>query len=559
MSLLRIDRTYHNVKRLRQVATVLIRYGLGDMVSSLKVDYYLAWIKRVVARRKPPLPVAALTRPMRVRLALQELGPTFIKLGQMLSSRPDVIPAEYASELAKLLDQVAPVAVAQVKKRIEAELGRPVSELFAMFGQEPIAAASVAQVHPAKLKSGEEVVVKVIRPGIEAVIDTDIAILGEIARLVARHLPEAEVFDPEGVVEEFSRSIRKELDLVKEGRVIERFAANFAEDEWLCIPKVYWDFCSQKVLTLQRFEGPKLSELDFGKLDIADRKLIAQRGATAILKQVLVHGLFHADPHPANIFILDGNKLGLVDYGIVGRIDVQTKKLITDLLVAIIRNDAPRAAETILQWSPPRIRIDRRAFVRDVMEMADIYVGRKLKEVPIASVFNDVVQLMTRYRIGFPRDLVLLSKALVTVEGIGRRLDPDFNMVEHATPFVQELLHKRFGPSAVAKGTLSALGSYARLFSALPEDILALLRAFKESQLEVGFVHKGLEGFTSRMEKVGYRLTLGLIISAMIIGSSLLAVIASRHEMFGLPLFSVIGFLGAIALAIVLLVSVLRS
>ena len=321
MSILRIDRTYHNIQRLRQVVTILVKYGLGELVSSLRIDYYLAWMKRLVTRHKPPKEVLSLTRPMRVRMAMEELGPTFVKLGQMLSTRQDVIPPAYIQELTRLLDEVAPVSVDEIKKRVESELKRPIKEIFSRFSEEPLASASIAQVHTASLVSGEDVVVKVVRPGIESVIRTDLDILAELAQLIEKHFPEAAVFEPVALIDEFSRSINKEVDLAREGRIMDRFAANFEGDETIHIPKVYWGYCSRKVLTQERLVGQKLSGIDFDELPTSVRKTIARNGAAIILKQILSYGLFHADPHPGNMFLLPGNRLGLVDYGIVGRTD----------------------------------------------------------------------------------------------------------------------------------------------------------------------------------------------------------------------------------------------
>ncbi len=559
MSILRIDRTYHNIRRLRQVVTILVKYGLGELVSSLRIDYYLAWLKRLVTRRKPPKEVSSLTRPMRVRMAMEELGPTFVKLGQMLSTRQDVVPPAYTQELTRLLDEVAPVSVEKIKMRVESELSRPIKEMFSSFSEEPFASASIAQVHTARLISGEDVVVKVVRPGIESVIRTDLDILAELARLLERHFPEAAVFDPVALVDEFSRSLNKEVDLAREGRIMDRFAANFEGDETIHVPKVYWGYCSQKVLTQERLMGRKLSGVDFDELSMSVRKAMARNGAAIILKQILSYGLFHADPHPGNMFLLPGNKLGLVDYGIVGRTDVATRTMIAEVLVALSQGRPEKVADILLESQPPMPSFDRSGFVRDTMELCDLYVGITLKSVMVTALFSDLVQTMQRHGIRFPKDLMLLSKALVTIEGFGRRLDPDFNMIEFARPFVEKFVHERLGPAQMAKTAWETLRSYVKLSRTLPRDVSAILSRLKESQMEIGFVHKGLENFSSRLEKVGYRLTLGMIISALIIGSSYLASVEIHSQMSALFLYSFIGFLLAIVLAIILLLSFRRS
>jgi len=559
MSILRIDRSYQNIRRLRQVVTILVKYGLGDLALSLRIDRYWGWMKRIVTRRKAPKEVASHTRPIRMRMAMEELGPTFVKLGQVLSTRPDLVPAAYARELTKLLDEVAPVGGESIRARVEAELKRPIKEMFEVFSQEAFASASIAQVHSARLVSGEEVVVKVVRPGVERVIETDLAILREIARLVAKHFPESELMDPVGLVDEFSISISKEVDLGREGCIMQRFASNFEDDDTIHVPDVYWDYCSKGVLTQERLMGRKLSGIDFEDLSMDVRRELARKGVKIVLKQILSHGLFHADPHPGNMFLLPGNILGLVDYGMVGRTDPETRRMIAEILVAISQNRPDKIADIVLESQVPMTSFNRNAFIRDTLEMSDLYVDVPLKNVMVTSLFSDLTQIMQRHGIVFPRDLMLLSKALITIEDFGRRLDPEFNMLDFARPFVEKFVREKLGPVQMVKNAFETLGHYAKLSKTLPRDISALLNRLKESQMEIGFVHKGLEGFSSRLEKVGYRLTLGIIISALIIGSSFLASAEIGSQPSGVFLYSVLGFIAAIILAIALLFSFLKS
>ena len=435
LSFTRINRNIRSIRRYRTVLGILIKYGFGQVVEQLNINYYLELGRRIVTLGTAPKEIERLTQPVRLRLAMEELGPTFIKFGQILSTRPDLIPREYADEFRKLQDKVPSIGLEEVQNQIRKELGHPEEELFAEFAPVPIAAASIAQVHRARLHSGEEVVVKIRRPGIERVVETDLDILMGLAYLIERHIPSGDIYDPVGIVKEFRRTIKREMDFSREGHTIDRFASNFAEDPVFHVPRVFWDVTGETVLTMEFVEGIKVSDFDVLREKGYDLKAIARNGADAFLKQVLVHGLFHGDPHPGNIFILEGNTICMLDYGMVGRLSDNLKFQLVDLLVAILQQDVEGLIDQLLYSGELTDEVNTRALRRDLAEFIDDYFEIPLQEMNAGRLLGEFVEILTHYRIRFPSDLMLLAKALVTMEGLGRQLDPDFNMIGHLKPF----------------------------------------------------------------------------------------------------------------------------
>jgi ubiquinone biosynthesis protein len=442
----RMTRNIRSLRRYRQVLGVLIKYGFGHIVEQLNIQYLRRATPRVAMRN-----IGRLGGPVRLRLAMEELGPTFIKLGQLLSTRPDILPDDFIKELSKLQDTVPPVDTATIMGQIEQELGQPVAQLFAEISTEPLAAASIAQVHRGRLQSGEPVVVKVRRPGIGQIIRTDIDILMSLARLVERHLPKGEYYNPTGLVREFRRTISREMSFSREGHTIDRFRENFRNDPSVYIPMVYHDLCGETVLTMEYIDGIKVS--DFDRLIAAgyDLKVIAENGANAVLKQVLVHGFFHGDPHPGNIFVLPNNTVCFLDYGMVGRLDRELKIRVAELLSSILDRDVDRmitelvySGELIEDIRLPELRLALGNFIDDYYEIP-------LHEINAGKLLTELVELLVQYRIPFSPDLLLLAKALITIEGIGRRLDPEFNMVGHLKPFMARLMMEKSSPANLSR------------------------------------------------------------------------------------------------------------
>jgi len=555
----RINRNIRSLKRYRQVLGILIKYGFGHIVEQLNIDYYLELGKRIVSLGTASRDLDRLAPPERMRLALEELGPTFIKLGQLLSTRPDIVPSDYLEELKKLQDRVPKVETEQILAQIHLELGRPVEELFENFETAPLATASIAQVHRGTLKTGEQVVFKIRRPEIEAVIETDVDILMGLAYLVDRHLPGGEMYDPIGLVKEFRRTIYRELDFSREGRTIDRFYANFAENESVRIPSVYWEFSGRSVLTLEYLSGIKIDQVEQLQKAGYDVKEIARTGATVFLEQVFEHGFFHADPHPGNLHILPGNVICIFDYGMVGRLDDDLKLQLTELLLSVLKRDVDHIISQLLYSGELVDESNLKSLKRDLSEFIDDYYDILLQDLQVGKLLIDFIEILTEYHIKFPSNLMLLSRALIAMEGLGRQLDPSFNMVEHLQPFTEKIVKQRYSPASISKELTRTIQSYQALSKSLPKDIKEFINRVNRNKFKIDLEHRGLERLITDLDKSTNRISFSVVIAALIIGSSLIMQTDKGPILFGFPVLGLLGYTVAGFLGFGLAIAILRS
>ncbi len=561
MDILNIDRTYRNIKRYRQIIGVFISYGFGGVIEQLNIDYYLALGKNIITlNRSGRKQLVRYSNAQRFRMALEELGPTFVKLGQLISTRHDFIPPSVINELKKLQDEVPPFSFDEVVSVIESSLEVKIDEIFPEFMVEPVAAASISQVHKARLISGEEVAVKVQRPGIAATIETDIDIMMNLARLISRHVPELRLYDPVGVVKEFAKTIRKELDFNIEGRHVERFAANFRDDPNVYVPSIHWQASKREVLTMDWVDGIKIDQMEELLAAGLDPKIIAANGATLILRQVLEFGIFHGDPHPGNLMVLPGNVIAPLDFGIVGHLDEELKQMVLDLLMAIIKRDI-RQLTTILSTVGiiDEDQINMRELHADLYDFVDRYYGIPLNQLQVATLMRDFISITSHHHIRFLPDMMLLVKALVTIEGVGRSLDPEFDMISHATPFVQELLARRLSPKYLSKVTWRQLQELRNLLRMLPRETQEIVKKLSKGKLKIEFEHVGLDPLGKNLDRITNRLSFSLVVSAIIVASSLIMQTNTGYMFMGYPVLGIIGYLVAGGLGFWLAIAILRS
>ena len=555
-NLIRLGKAYRHLKRYRQIIGVMIKYGFGDILERLRIEAYLRIRPRAFSKPKGKELIKA-REAIRVRMALEELGPTFVKLGQVLSLRPDLIPWNFVKEFRKLQDEVSPLAYGEVARLIEEELGDQPKDLFNQFDPKPLASASLSQVHPGVTLEGEEVVIKVQRPQIREIVEVDVEILHDLAKLAAQQLAEFSPYDPVGIVEEFSASIHRELDFVREGRNIERFAHNFQDDPTVYVPSVFWGLTTSKVLTMERIRGIKVTQIKELREAGLDPQRIAINGAQAILKQIFEHGFFHADPHPGNIFVLRENVIAPLDYGMMGRLDQEMRGALGALLAALVNQDVKRTTKILLRMGGTQEGIDRRGFEREVDDLLNRYMGIPLSQLDMKDIFNEIFPLLSKYRLRVPSDFALMGRALVTAEGVGRELDPDFDILPLAKPYLKKLMLKRIGRWLRALQDLWE--DLNDLFTHLPGDIEQILTKTKKGELVVKFEHRGLEHLILTLDKSSNRLSFSLIIAALIIGSSLVMQLNRGPQLFGFPIFGILGFLIAGLFGLWLVVAILRS
>ncbi|MEW5804143.1 MAG: AarF/ABC1/UbiB kinase family protein [bacterium] len=560
MSISGLNQTYKNLRRFQTILNVLFKNGFGHLIERVNLQHLITAGRRVFGLKKyPELEADRISMPIRVRMVFEELGPTFIKLGQLLSLRTDLIPREFAAEFRKLQDRVPPVPFDEIKEQIESELRAPLSEVFSSVNPVPYGAASIAQVHEAVLLDGQKVMVKVQRPKIADIIDTDISILFHLAYLLDRYVPESKVYSPSDIMEEFSRSIKRELDFTIEAGSTQRFHKNFAKDRHVVIPRVYWELTTKKVLVLQRLDGIRIDRIDTMRARGWDTAKVALLGSKVFLKQILEYGFFHGDPHPGNILLLDEDVLALIDFGIVGRLDKEMKESCSAIFFSLLNKDYDRLVQEYIKIGFTSADTNIRHFRRDLTEFLDNYLDRPLKYLHIGEIFVHTTEISMKHHIRIPKDLTLLGKTLLFIESIGTELDPEISLLAISRPYAQRLLTRRLHPRRLLNETRASLLDISDLIRPLPRQLRTLIQKLIDGKLEIEFVHLGLENLIHEIDRSSNRISFGLIISALIIGSSIVLHTQIGPVFFGFPVVGIIGYLFAGVMGIWLVISILRS
>ncbi|MCF8029487.1 MAG: phosphotransferase [Desulfohalobiaceae bacterium] len=545
--------TLSRLNRFRAIVVTLIKYGFGDIIARLDLPEKLG---PFYPRKQPKEGTGTYTR---IRLALQELGPTFIKLGQLLSLRTDLIPSEMTEELSKLQDEVPAEQFSEISKQIERALGRQLSEVFSEFEEKPMAAASLAQVHGAVLRdSGELVAIKVQRPGIRQMIRNDLRIMESLAQRAHERVESLQLYNLPRVVEEIKRLLTQELDFRREGRNIRLARSNFAGDTALYLPRVHSDISTTRMLVLERIQGTKLRDaLTSWPLEV--RRDLARKWLRATLKQILEDGFFHADPHPGNFFILSKGKYSLLDWGMVGRLTPETRIKLVDLLGGVVLKDSQLVLDLLLEFTEYRSDIDMDGLHRELMDILDDYHSVPLKEINMGRLLTALTEMLRNHQMQLTMDLSVMIKAIVTSEGSARMLDPDLNVISEAAPYIRRLARQKYSPQMILRTVRSSFRNLWRMQQSLPVQINHIMDKLQRDELTIGFEHKRLEGLRRTLNQVANRLTLALVTASMIIGSSMIITTGVKPLLFGYPALGLVGYLLSGLFGCWLIVDILRK
>lgn len=559
MSLTKIPSTYRGMKRLKQIASVFIRHGFYNIISIINIP----GISKTVFKWENGgnSDINSLSTAQRIRMAFEELGPTFIKLGQMLSLEPDIIPADFVKEFKKLQDKVPSFPYEEVREIIEEEFDEKPEKIFRFLDIKPIAAASVSQVHYGNLLSGKKVAVKVQRPDIERTIQEDIKILRKIARIMEKKINNMELLNPVAIVDEFENFITKELDFTNEAANIERFANNFKDDPKICIPKVFWDYTSARVLVMEHLEGVEMDEPEKMRAAGLDPAEVANIGLTCFARQILDHGFFHADPHPGNSMAMLDGRVAIIDFGITGFIDRELMRHLANIFIGYADHDYDRIITVLINMGILTEKSDLKSFKYDLMDISEPFFGRSLDHVHVKDVFDKAISLAFKYHLRLPRELILLFKSLIGVESLGRTLNPNANVLETLKPYALQLLERSHDPKIMMSSLRHDLFNYASILKTTPDLAQKVLKNIATGKQNVNLTLNvnRLEEIEQSYIRSSNRITIGVVTGTSVLGGAW--VLASDNQVFpisipflgieSIPITTVLGFI-AFSMATVL-------
>jgi ubiquinone biosynthesis protein len=548
----------HDLGRLREIAGVLVRHGFGDIVRRLGLADALASAGHAL-HREHAADLARLDPSVQVRRSLEELGPTFVKLGQILAGRADLFGPDWIAEFQKLHSRVPALPLDALRPQLREDLGGEPERVFARFEAEAVAGASIAQVHRARLHDGTEVVVKIRRPGIREVIEADLRLLDRLAALADAEVPALKPYRPRQLVRELARSLRRELDLAAECRHAERIAANLAALPFVVVPRIHWAWTGERVNVQDHVDGIEGHRLDRLDAEGFDRPLLARRGAQAVLKMIVEDGFFHADPHPGNVYYLPGNRLALIDFGMVGRLSERRRQELLRLLLGLVEHEPQPVAEVLLEWTGDDQGIDLGQLESEIESFVDQYHGTPLAQLRLGQMLADVTAILRAHRLVLPPDLALLIKAFISLEAMGREVDPGFHMATEAMPILHQALRARWQPKALARRGWRTLAGAAGMLEQLPHDVSRLLRNARRGRLHLGLELAHLKRVGDQIARAANRLALALVIAALIVGSSIVMTVSGGPTLFGLPALGVLGFSGAVVGGLWLVRAIWRS
>lgn len=554
---MRFPRTWRHLQRYRQIIAILVKYGFTDVVEEARAGLVARFGEKFIptARRR----FIHLTRQERIRVAVEDLGPTFIKLGQVLSLRPDIIPPDISAELSKLQDQVSPLPFSQMEKVLRSELATDPSQVFKQIETAPLAAASIAQVHRAYLPNGQAVVLKIQRPGIQNLIETDLQILHDLAFILHDYIEAKYAQDPLAIVAEFNQSIHRELDFLQEGHHIQQFKTYFADDPTIRVPNYYAEYSTSRLLVMDYIEGIKASQIEL--LDAAgiNRQIVARNGTNLSFRQIFELGFFHADPHPGNILVLPGNVIALLDYGMVGQIDEASIDCLGDIVIGILNKDIQRLLRALENLTGRDLLSDNVSLRLDINNLVNSYAGVPLKNLRLEALLRDFFEVVRKYRLSLPSHLTLMLKALLTVEGLARILYPEFDVMSELQPWIKKIIRRRYEPRRLYRQGYYLLSDLEALALELPRKLRAILNKASEGNFAIQFQHRNLEHLIAQIKRTSNHLSMALIIAALIVASAILIQANVGKKLFGYSSIGAIGYLVACLLGIKLLWDIFRD
>jgi ubiquinone biosynthesis protein len=551
--IVRLTRAYRHLERLTEVMRIMVKFGFGDLLDRLGLGEAFNRAQRLVGLTAPD---SRPTRPRRLRQAMEEMGPVYVKLGQYLSTRQDILPVEYLEELAVLQDSVPPMLSSDVRRIIAQELDE---SAISYISPEPLAAASIGQVHAARLADGREVVVKIRRPGLDKQIKTDLEILTELAGQVERHLPFLEFIHPVEVVSEFKRSLLSELNYRLEALNIDRFYHYYLRSPDVRIPALHKSLCTDEVIVMEKISGRKIDDLEGLRQDGVDPAEVARLTSRVAIDQIVNFGFFHADPHPGNLIVTAGPTLGFMDFGLVGTVDRRLRDSLLGLALGVVKRNEARVVRHILRLTRPVDRPSRETLELEVGAFLETHLTGSLKDIKISLLFKDILELLNHHDLKTPKNLLLLIKSLSQLESLGLKLDPDYKIIDEAQPIVADLYRQRFSPAYWLESLNHHGLELAMTLESLPDELSPLYKTIKSGRLPADLTVKGLDRMSRMVNQASYRLTFAIVLASLVIGSSLVIHSKLPPLWHGLPIIGLVGFLGAAIVGFWLVVDLLRK
>ena len=549
-----IIKEVRDINRLREIVNVLFEQGFDFLIQKIRLKHKVLLTDSLRSKIEKEKNFSI---EKRLRLTLEQLGPTFIKFGQILSIRPDLIPKSYIQELEKLQDRVPKFSYTIVKKQIKKELGKSIEEIFSSFEKKPIASASISQVHKAVLKNGKKVAVKIQRPDVRKIMETDIEIMFYIAKLLENRILKLKRFNPVKIIEEFKKWTEKELDFKREASHAKRFARNFSHDKTIKIPEIYDEFSTNKVLVMEFIDGIDLHNIKQIKKKKIKLQPLMEKGFEAILTQVFIHGLFHADPHPGNIIITNDKKIAFVDFGIVGHFDENLKSKSIDLFYGIIQNDTEKIVETLVELSETEIG-NKEELKYEISDLLEPLQNAEINQVKISYVLEEIMDTSLNYGLKIPTNFVLFGKTIITLEGIALEYDPKFNIIKSSKPFIEKLMRQRYSPVYQFNNFVKDMFRFKKFAEELPDQASKALKRIEKGTINVEIEDTDIKKLSLEIDKSSNRIAYSMLITALLIAGALM-INLGRPFIFNISLVSFFSFLLAFILSIILLVSILKE